>query len=102
MALVLAEGLEQRGDAGGRRDVAGQRDTTPFAELLGQLGGRRAAGLLLAGGDVDRRAPAEQALGDHPADAAGAAGHEGDACVQGRRGQGCPWWSFARWVFPRR
>jgi hypothetical protein len=48
----------------------------------GQFGRGGPAGLLLACGDVDGRALGEQALGDHAADAAGAAGHEGDSSVE--------------------
>lgn len=60
MVLVLTEGREQRGDAGGRRDIARDGDAPPVAVLPRKLLGGGPAGVLLARGDVDRGALGEE------------------------------------------
>ena len=54
----------------------GSRRTMPGASRRVQLGGRRVAGLGLAGRDVDGRAGLDEAGGDHAADAPRAAGDD--------------------------
>ena len=49
---------------------------------LGQLGGRLLNDTRMARGDIDAHAGAHQRLGDHAADAPGAAGYQGDAAGQ--------------------
>ncbi|MNW16491.1 hypothetical protein D3C71_2153530 [compost metagenome] len=51
-----------------------------------EFGGGLRAGLAVTGTDVDSRAGFEEGFGDHLADAAGAAGHQGGAALQGEIG----------------
>ena len=51
-----------------------------------QLGGSLGAGLGIAGADINRGAGFDKGLGDHQADAAGAAGDQGGAALQGKIG----------------
>jgi hypothetical protein len=72
----------QHVDAGHARDIDRQCDA--FAAIFrGQFLRGRFAGSGLARGDVDlRRALGEETAGDHLADAARAAGHQGDAALE--------------------
>ncbi len=56
--------------------------------LLRELVRHLLADLRLARGDVDRRPGVDEALGDHPADAAAAAGHECGLAVDGEEVRG--------------
>ncbi|MCY1282394.1 hypothetical protein D9M70_312320 [compost metagenome] len=76
---------------------AGQVGGDPVAFAQGaQLGGGLRAGLGIAGADIDPGAGLDETLGDHLADAAGAAGDQGGTAFQGEvRGHDG---SSVRWV----
>ncbi len=71
--FALGDGFRQRFAAGDVAQIAGDRGAV--AELAQAALGFR-AGILLARRDVDAGAGAHQPLGDHQADAPGAAGHQ--------------------------
>src|SRR5690606_21482031 len=94
LRLQAGQALGQRLHALHRRDVLRQGDAN--AAVLRELGRRLVAGARLARGDVDLRALGDEAGGDHLADAARAAGDQGDAALQreeiGEHSGGPPAW----------
>ncbi|MNY80170.1 hypothetical protein D3C86_2211020 [compost metagenome] len=57
-----------------------------------EFGGGLRAGRAVTGADVDSRTGFDKGFGDHFADAAGAAGHQGGAALQGEirvHGESC-------------